>query len=162
MKRLVSITLFAGITFSLQAQIALTLDSCRALAMENNKELLIGQEKIKAAHYQNKAAFTNYLPKLSATGTYIRNQKEISILNDEQKAGLSQLGTTVGTQVKGFAQQLAVAHPELAPLIASLGNFDIATPLNAAGNSIVDAFRTDTRNMYAGAITLTQPLYMGG
>lgn len=162
MKRLVSITLFAGITFSLQAQIALTLDSCRALAMENNKELLIGQEKIKAAHYQNKAAFTNYLPKLSATGTYIRNQKEISILNDEQKAGLSQLGTTVGTQVKGFAQQLAVAHPELVPLIASLGNFDIATPLNAAGNSIVDAFRTDTRNMYAGAITLTQPLYMGG
>lgn len=162
MKRLVSITLFAGITFSLQAQIALTLDSCRALAMENNKELLIGQEKIKAAHYQNKAAFTNYLPKLSATGTYIRNQKEISILNDEQKAGLSQLGTIVGTQVKGFAQQLAVAHPELAPLIASLGNFDIATPLNAAGNSIVDAFRTDTRNMYAGAITLTQPLYMGG
>lgn len=162
MKRLVSITLFAGITFSLQAQIALTLDSCRALAMENNKELLIGQEKIKAAHYQNKAAFTNYLPKLSATGTYIRNQKEISILNDEQKAGLSQLGTTVGTQVKGFAQQLAVTHPELAPLIASLGNFDIATPLNAAGNSIVDAFRTDTRNMYAGAITLTQPLYMGG
>lgn len=162
MKRLVSITLFAGITFSLQAQIALTLDSCRALAMENNKELLIGQEKVKAAHYQNKAAFTNYLPKLSATGTYIRNQKEISILNDEQKAGLSQLGTTVGTQVKGFAQQLAVAHPELAPLIASLGNFDIATPLNAAGNSIVDAFRTDTRNMYAGAITLTQPLYMGG
>ena len=162
MKRLVSITLFAGITFSLQAQIALTLDSCRALAMENNKELLIGQEKIKAAHYQNKAAFTNYLPKLSATGTYIRNQKEISILNDEQKAGLSQLGTTVGTQVKGFAQQLAVAHPELVPFITSLGNFDIATPLNAAGNSIVDAFRTDTRNMYAGAITLTQPLYMGG
>ena len=162
MKRLVSITLFAGITFSLQAQIALTLDSCRALAMENNKELLIGQEKIKAAHYQNKAAFTNYLPKLSGTGTYIRNQKEISILNDEQKAGLSQLGTTVGTQVKGFAQQLAVAHPELVPLITSLGNFDIATPLNAAGNSIVDAFRTDTRNMYAGAITLTQPLYMGG
>ena len=162
MKRLVSITLFAGITFSLQAQIALTLDSCRALAMENNKELLIGQEKIKAAHYQNKAAFTNYLPKLSATGTYIRNQKEISILNDEQKAGLSQLGTTVDTQVKGFAQQLAVAHPELVPLITSLGNFDIATPLNAAGNSIVDAFRTDTRNMYAGAITLTQPLYMGG
>ena len=28
--------------------------------------------------------------------------------------------------------------------------------------SLVDAFRTDTRNMYAGALTLTQPLYMGG
>ena len=27
---------------------------------------------------------------------------------------------------------------------------------------MADAFRTDTRNMYAGALTLTQPLYMGG
>ena len=34
--------------------------------------------------------------------------------------------------------------------------------LNGAGESLVDAFRTDTRNVYAGAITLTQPLYMGG
>ena len=34
--------------------------------------------------------------------------------------------------------------------------------MNEAGSSIVDAFRTDTRNVYAGAITLTQPLYMGG
>ena len=47
-------------------------------------------------------------------------------------------------------------------LIHILGNADIASPLNGLGNSLVDAFRTDTRNMYAGALTLTQPLYMGG
>ena len=34
--------------------------------------------------------------------------------------------------------------------------------LDQAGNSLVDALRTDTRNVYAGALTLTQPLYMGG
>ena len=33
---------------------------------------------------------------------------------------------------------------------------------NALGQSITDALRTDTRNMTAGAILLTQPLYMGG
>ena len=27
---------------------------------------------------------------------------------------------------------------------------------------MVDALRTDTRNMYAGAVTLTQPIFMGG
>ena len=47
-------------------------------------------------------------------------------------------------------------------LIQALGSVDVASPLNGLGNSLVDAFRTDTRNMYAGALTLTQPLYMGG
>ena len=50
------------LTFSVGAQEVLSLDSCRALAIANNKELLISQEKINSAHYQRKAAFTNYLP----------------------------------------------------------------------------------------------------
>ena len=47
-------------------------------------------------------------------------------------------------------------------MVGALTSIDLVNPLNAAGTSIVDAFRTDTRNVYAGAITLTQPLYMGG
>ena len=38
----------------------------------------------------------------------------------------------------------------------------ITDGLNAAGQGLVDAFRTDTRNMTVGAATLTQPLFMGG
>ena len=72
-------------TFSLGAQRVLDLDSCRTLAINNNKELLISQEKIKSAHYENKAAFTNYLPDISASGGYMRNQREISLLNKDQK-----------------------------------------------------------------------------
>ena len=53
-------------------------------------------------------------------------------------------------------------NPQFLALVQSLGNTDIATPLNGLGQSLADAFRTDTRNMYAGALTLTQPLYMGG
>ena len=44
---------------------------------------------------------------------------------------------------------------------AALGE-SLTGAMNSAGSSLVDAFRTDTRNMYAGALTLTQPLYMGG
>ena len=150
------------------AQGILSLDSCRALAVANNKELLISREKINAAHYRKKEAFTNYLPKISATGGYMRNQKEFSLLNDAQKSALGSVGTQVSGALQNGIQGMMTQYPQLAQnpqfmaLVQSLGNIDIATPLNGLGQSLVDAFRTDTRNMYAGALTLTQPLYMGG
>jgi putative outer membrane efflux protein len=137
------------------------LDSCRALALTNNKDLLISHEKINAAHYQRKAAFTNYLPNFSATGAYMRNQKEFSLLNNDQKAALSGLGSNLAGPIGQAAAGIIATYPELAPLISSLSG-SLPAALDQAGNSLVDALRTDTRNVYAGAITLTQPLYMGG
>lgn len=161
MKRVFILTLLLSTTFVLKAQGTLSLDSCRALAIANNKELLIGQEKINAAHFQRKAAFTTYLPNISATGGYMRNQKEFSLLNDAQKGAISGLGTNLSGPLQQAAQTIGQLHPELAPLLSQLGG-SLVPALNEAGTSIVDAFRTDTRNVYAGAITLTQPLYMGG
>lgn len=125
---------------------------------------MISNEKINAAYYQRKAAFTNYLPNFSATGAYMRNQKEFSLLNNDQKAALSGLGTNLAGPIQQAATEIGTAHPELKPLIASLsGKLGAALPaLDQAGNSLMDALRTDTRNVYAGALTLTQPLYMGG
>ena len=161
MKRLLFLCLLISITFSLRAQEILSLDSCRALAISNNKNLLITGEKINAAHYQKKAAFTNYLPEISATGAYMRNQKEFSILNNDQKSALNNIGTSVNAGFQELAHAAGELLPDLAPIISSLGN-SMVDPLNGVGNSIVDAFRTDTRNIYAGAITLTQPVFMGG
>ncbi|MCD8093225.1 MAG: TolC family protein [Bacteroides sp.] len=149
------------LTLPMAAQKALSLDSCRALAISNNKELLIGQEKIKAAHYQKKAAFTNYLPDISASGGYMRSQKELSILSDAQKEALSGLGTSLSGPLQEAAQVIAQLHPEIAGQLPALGQ-SLVGALDGAGSALVDAFRTDTRNMYAGALTLTQPLYMGG
>ena len=161
MKKLLFLFFLLTTPFSLKSQGILSLDSCRALAIANNKELLISGEKINAAHYQKKAAFTNYLPNFSATGAYMRNQKEFSLLNNDQKAALSGLGTSVSGPLQQAAQVIGQLHPELAPMLSQLGGA-IVPALNEAGTAIVDAFRTDTRNVYAGAITLTQPLYMGG
>lgn len=161
MKKILFLFFLLTTTFSLKSQGILSLDSCRVLAIANNKELLISGEKINAAHYQNKAAFTNYLPNFSATGAYMRNQKEFSLLNSDQKAALSGLGNSISGPLQQAAQVIGQLHPELAPVLSQLGGA-IVPALNEAGSSIVDAFRTDTRNVYAGAITLTQPLYMGG
>ncbi|WP_291530055.1 TolC family protein [Bacteroides sp. UBA939] len=168
MKKLLCFIWLACLALSIGAQKVLNLDSCRALAIANNKELLISREKINSAHYQRKAAFTNYLPEISATGGYMRTQKEISLLNDAQKGALGSIGTQMSGAMQNGIQGILTQHPELTQnpqfmaFIQTLGNVDIATPLNGLGNSLIDAFRTDTRNMYAGALTLTQPLYMGG
>lgn len=168
MKKFLCFTLLVISTYTAGAQRVLSLDSCRALAMANNKALLISQEKIKAAQHQRKAAFANYLPKFDATGAYIRNQKELSLLSDSQKDALSNIGTNLSGALQNGIQNMVAQNPGLmtdpqfVQLVKAFGSADLATPLNSVGNSLVDALRTDTRNIFAGAVTLTQPLYMGG
>ena len=193
------------------AQRVLTLENCRDLALSNNKELKMSSLKQDAAYWQHKSVKTNYLPKITAVGTYQRTSKEISLLNDKQKQTLSSMGTNIaegmgeGLQqaTTAFQQQLATfstspelqalmqdanvqkllaEHPQLMGILAnSAGLQKLAEPfiqqgatafsgmltsmaamLDATGQSIVDAFRTDTRNMTGATLMLTQPLYMGG
>jgi outer membrane protein TolC len=167
MKKILNLVLLLTLALASHAQRVLTLDSCRALALANNKELRMSQEKVKAAHYEQKAAFTNFLPKIDVGGTYMRTQKEISLLSDAQKNAIGNVGIAVGAQLQQFGnqlQQIAVSHPELLPLLEPLSGVMGQLPgaLNGVGQGIVDAFRTDTRNLYAGAATLTQPIFMGG
>ena len=164
MKRIFGFILFIGVSVGGSAQNMLTLDSCRAMALKNNKELRISAEKINVAHYEKKAAFTNYLPKIAAMGTYMRTQKEISLLSNDQKGALSNIGTVAQGSLQETFQQLAASSPELGALLQPLAPLipGIGSKLNGIGQGLVDALHTDTRNMYAGAVTLTQPIFMGG
>lgn len=174
MKKCIALSLILLGSSQAYSQRILSVDSCRTLALSGNKELAIKQEQKVAAYNQRKAAFTNYLPSLSVTGSYVRNQKETSLLSDEAKHRLSNIGTTtvqsfnsnpaIAQAMKGFVMK----HPELAPLVGDFAQLSqllgtgLATQLNGAGASLVDAMRTDTRNIFLGALTLTQPIYMGG
>ena len=119
-----------------------SLDSLRAKAISNNKSLLMADQKKVAAHYARKSAATNYLPKVSATGAYMYTSRELSLLSDEQKHTLSNIGTG-----------LSAAVPNLAPMSATI---------NSVGQGVVDALHTDTRNAGVVSVMLTQPVYMGG
>lgn len=145
--------LFAScLWINLWAGEVLTADSVRALAINHNRTLLQAKEEIKAAHYEQRAAVTNFLPKLSAMGTYMYNQKEVSILSGKQKQSLNHLGDRVTDAIK----------ENLGPLANVLAMPDIATPLNALGHEVTNALRTDTRQVWAGGVSLVQPLYAGG
>lgn len=146
------------------AQSVLTLDSCRAMALSNNKNLAIAKAKAQKAHWDNKAARTNYFPKISLTVGYMRTGEEISLLSKDQKHALNNMGSQATGHFAELAQQIVTKHPELAPLVQGMSGFlpQIGQTGNAIGQSLTDALRTDNRNMAAGAILLTQPLYMGG
>ena len=73
MKRITSLLLLLGATLSSYAQQVLTLDSCRALALANNKELRISQEKVNAAHYEKKVHSLIICLKLILQGDIMRN-----------------------------------------------------------------------------------------
>lgn len=157
------VLLFFGLSSGIQAQRTLNLDSCRALALSNNKELRMSKEKVNAAHYQQKAAFTNFLPKIDMMGAYMRTEKEISLLSDDQKSAISNIGTAVAPMGQKL-QQILSSDPSLAPLLTPLQSVmgTLSGALNQVGQGMVDALRTDTRNMFGGMVTLTQPIFMGG
>lgn len=139
----------ALLTISLQAgaQQMLSLDSCRAMALRNNKQMNVSELKQDVAKNIRKSARTKYLPHVSAVGTYQFTSEEISLLNSEQKTTLSGLGDS-------FAGLAALTGIPVSTGMSML--------LNAEGQKIVDAFKTDTRHIWAGSVMAVQPVFMGG
>lgn len=172
MKHKLLILALTTLATSAQAQQTLTLDSCRAMALRNNKTMSASRLQLDMARYNKKAAKTKYLPHISALGGYELTSREISLLSKDQKSALANAGTnTTGAlhnDIAGALTNLAqqgILTPEqasnLGGMFGQVGS-KIGEAVNHVGQNIVDAFRTDTRQMYALSVMLTQPVYMGG
>ena len=143
------------------AQRVLSLDSCRQMALRNNKQMSVSKVEQDVAANLRKSARTKYLPHVSAIGTYQYTSEPISILNETQKMEFSNLGTALGTGLTQSLADLMVKMPALATVMSRVGP-GLETMLNGLGQKIVDAFETDTRNVFAGTVMVTQPVFMGG
>ena len=162
MKKTFGIILLSAVITPVWAQRVLSLDSCRQMALKNNKQLGISKLKQDVAENIRKSARTKYLPHVSAIGTYEFTSEEISILNDGQKAALGGLGTTIGGTLQSSLGSLISTLPPAAQMQMAQDMAKVTAGLNQKGQNIVDAFRTDTRNIFAGSIVVTQPVFMGG
>lgn len=85
----------------LGAQQTLTLDDCREMAIRSNKDLEQARTKIEMAGYDRKIALANYFPNVSATGTYLYNGRDISLISDSQSAALLGMGDALQQKVGG-------------------------------------------------------------
>lgn len=172
MKRVITISLLIGFTLHIAAQQMLTLDSCRNMALRNNKQINIAKLKLKVAQDTKKAARTKYLPHIDIMGGYEFMSKEISILNNEQKSMLGNLGSAasghLGNTASTIISEMAangLITPQAAEAFGKILNNSLPglqQTGNSIGQSISDAFKTDTKNMFAASIMLTQPIFMGG
>ena len=167
MNRLFVLIVMACVLHPVEAQRILSLDSCRAMALRNNKQVSVSRVKQEVAKNIRKSARTKYLPHVSAVGTYVHTSREISLLNDDTKNQLGNMGTTAATGIQNGVGQLFADVPALGVLLANSTVLQGAVgKIGAAGNQlgqqIIDQFETNTRNVFAGAVTVTQPIFMGG
>lgn len=180
MRHVVALMLALACTVGAGAQQTVGLDSCRAMALRNNRQVGISGLKKDVARNVRRSARSKYLPRVHALGSYMYTSREVSILNGSQKTALGNIGTTATAGIKeaaaGFGSsltesQITAINSQLGALGTSIdqlaGGFgehvnSVAAMLNAGGQGIVDAFRTDTRNIFAGSVIVTQPVYMGG
>lgn len=177
-KYIVKLSTFFAIALlpvSMGAQRTLTLEQCRGMAVENNKTLKQAETKIDMAGYDRKIAFANYLPNISATGAYIYNANDIALVSDATSQKLQNMGTLIHSQAQGFSQSLMTAiksnpaaaveymnSPMWQTVLGSLSQSDLSQTINALGKEIDDAFHPDLHNIFAGSVTVQQPVFMGG
>ena len=135
MKRTILLLTFVVTVSCMHAQRMLTLEECRNLAIQNNKELQISGEKIKMADNEKKAAFTKYFPQLSANGAYMWNQKDINLLD------MGALSSSLSSSLGGLAQLPMIQH---------------------LMSGVNDMQHLDVQNIWVGNVSLGQPVFMGG
>ena len=172
MKKILIIFMLLGAIVSVEAQRVLTLDSCRAMALRNNKQLNISKLNKEVARNTHKALRTKYLPKVDASGAYQFTSREVSILDDDQKTALGNFGSNVGNKINSDMTpiiadltQKGIISSEQASLFGNILNkagSSMTNALNEAGQKVRDAFRTDTRNIFVASVIVRQPIYMGG
>lgn len=159
------LTLLAGITANAQQQ--LSLEDCHRLALESNKSIKMSQEKVAAAEDLKHVAFWEMMPRLTANGTYNWNQKSIQMLSDEQQDRINHMGTNMvdefADNLSSTGQSLVNLFPNIAAALRQdLENSSIASTLNNIGQDITQATNLDLSNVYVGAVSVSQPVFMGG
>lgn len=180
MRKFTFAILLSGCVLAVHGQTVLTLDSCRALALRNNKQINVSRLSKEVAMNTRKAARTKYLPKVDVLTGYEFTSRDINLLSNKQKNMLNNMGTNLGTQVggdlqKGISEKMtelvkqgAISMQQaqqIGAMIqqagAPIGQYAAGIG-NTIGQQIVDAFRTDTKNVFGGAVILRQPIFMGG
>lgn len=137
------------------AQVTVSLDSCRSLAINHNKTIAAADQNIIGAQYLHKAAKAAYLPGIDFAATYMYNQHNIALLGEDAK-----LPTMSFDPKSGGYKYNILTNPETgAPILDPNSGSVIPTEVAVIPKQ---AMSYDIHNVVAGAITLTQPVYMGG
>ncbi len=131
-----------------------SLDSCRAMALTNNKQLMMARQRIVKAEYQNKEAFAAYLPAIDFAGGYLYNQRKISMFDSDQMLPIKSFDLQSQSYQFDIVKNPVTGEPVKGPN----GQYIPASVAYLPK----EALEYDIHNVFFGAVTLTQPIFMGG
>lgn len=132
---------------------AVSLDSCRSMALRSNKQMRIRAERVRMAGYQKNEAFAAYLPSIDFAGGYVYNQKELSVFDSDQHLPVGTFNLEKQAYEYNFVKNPMTGQP----IVVN------GTPIPKQTALIPKESMTyNIHNVFFGAITLTQPVYMGG
>ncbi|MDE6378054.1 MAG: TolC family protein, partial [Duncaniella sp.] len=125
----------------------------RSMAMSNNKMLRRMALDIRAARYQKEEAFAAYLPAFDFAGGYMYNQKKIAMFDKDQYLPVKQFDL----EKQGYEWQIVTNPMDGKPLVVN--GQPVPEKVAFLPKS---ALEYDIHNVFFGAVTLTQPIFMGG
>ena len=130
-----------------------TLDSCRNMALRNNKEIQEATLGIEKAGYQRKEAAAAYLPQFDLTAGYIYNSRRVSLVKEDQMLPTKSFNPQTGQYDYNLVIDPSTGYP-----VQVNGQYVPSTValLPKSGLSY------NIHNLMGGALTVTQPIYMGG
>ncbi len=154
---------------SVFAQTYLSLEDCLNMALEQNNDMQIKQEEVKIAAFKKGQAKSAYFPRIDASLSYLRMSDKMYLLSEDK---FLPIGTQMADGTFGFRQdqinnQWTLVNGQPVPLDANSTPFD---PKQNPGKIQWKDYTTiprdelsvDMRNTFLGALTLVQPIYMGG
>lgn len=133
----------------------LSLEDCRSLAILSSKQLDQARTELEMAGYDRKIARANFFPEISATGAYVYNNRDISLVSDETSLKI-RTATDWEAAIGSYSPSL------LEVLQRSSMYASIAESVGAIGAEIDASLHPDIHHLLGGAITVRQPVFVGG
>lgn len=124
------------------------------MALNNNKKLRMQSERVKAAGYTKDEAFAAYLPAIDFAGGYMYNSKKISVFDSDQLLPVKNFDLQSQSYQFSVVKNPVTGEPVKGPDGQYIPDQVALIPK--------DAMTYDIHNVFFGAVTLTQPIYMGG
>lgn len=163
----------SGLSYAATAQTAISLDSCRQMALRHNHEVLISKQEHSAAVSMKKAAKTQMLPDISANGVYNYMNKPLSydISTPELNLPIGSMtstgewtitpGDTDNTWVEMGGTYVPL-DSEGIPFDPTVNPEKLLISDWAHIPAIDTTLEIGKHNNFLGGVNITQPIYMGG
>ena len=151
MRNIILIAL-CSISMAASAQVV-TLDSCRNMALRNNKEIQQASLAIEKAGYQRKEAAAAYLPQFDLTAGYIYNSRKASLIKEDQMLPTKSFNPQTGQYDYNLVIDPTTGYP-----LQVNGQYVPSTVALLPKSGLT----FNVHNLMGGALTVTQPIYMGG